>query len=113
MPLARLANEPCAFRTCRRNDVGLRVRSKMADRTRSSTRVSAKGQVVIPKAIRDASGWHTGLELVVEVTEDGVILRPKTLTRARAAEELLGCTEYQGPRRSLAEMDAAVAREAK
>jgi AbrB family looped-hinge helix DNA binding protein len=84
----------------------------MSTRTRSSTRLSAKGQVVIPKAIRDASGWHSGLELVVETTEDGVVLRPRALTRARAAEELLGCTGYRGPRRSLAEMDAAVRREA-
>jgi AbrB family looped-hinge helix DNA binding protein len=85
----------------------------MAVRERSATRLSAKGQVVIPKTIRDASGWRAGLELIVEVMEDGVVLRPRALTRARAAEELLGCTGYRGPRRSLAEMNAAVAREAK
>jgi AbrB family looped-hinge helix DNA binding protein len=85
----------------------------MAARNTASTRLSAKGQVVIPKPIRDATGWHTGVELVVELTEAGVVLRPRALTRARAAEELLGCTGYRGPRRSLAEMDAAVAREAK
>jgi len=85
----------------------------MATREISATRLSAKGQVVIPKTIRDASGWRAGLELIVEVTEDGVVLRPRALTRARAAEELLGCTGYRGPRRSLAEMNAAVAREAK
>jgi AbrB family looped-hinge helix DNA binding protein len=85
----------------------------MAVRERSATRLSAKGQVVIPKTIRDASGWRAGLELIVEVMEDGVVLRPRALTRARAAEELLGCTGYRGPRRSLAEMNAAVVREAK
>jgi AbrB family looped-hinge helix DNA binding protein len=68
---------------------------------------------VIPKAVRDATGWHAGLDLVVEITDEGVVLRPKAFTRTRAAEELLGCTGYRGPRRSLAEMDAAVAREAK
>ncbi|HEX4340623.1 MAG TPA: AbrB/MazE/SpoVT family DNA-binding domain-containing protein [Polyangiaceae bacterium] len=80
---------------------------------KSSTHLSAKGQVVIPKAIRDAGGWRAGLELEVEATEDGVVLRPRSLGRARAAESLLGCTGYQGPTRSLAEMDAAVKREAK
>ena len=80
---------------------------------KSSTHLSAKGQVVIPKAIRDAGGWRTGLELEVEATEDGVVLRPKSLGRARAVERLLGCTGYHGPKRSLAEMDAAVKREAK
>lgn len=52
-----------------------------------------------------------GLE--VEATEDGVVLRPKSLGRARAVEGLLGCTGYRGPTRSLAEMEAAVKREAK
>ena len=78
-----------------------------------STRLSAKGQVVIPKAVRDASGWRPGLELVVERTDAGVVLRPRALTRARAAAELLGCAGYRGPRRSLAEMEAAVTREAR
>jgi AbrB family looped-hinge helix DNA binding protein len=81
--------------------------------TKASTRLSAKGQVVIPKAIREASGWRPGLELEVEATADGAILRPKSLGRARAAESLLGCTGYRGPTRSLAEMSAAVEREAK
>jgi AbrB family looped-hinge helix DNA binding protein len=83
----------------------------MMPRIKASTRLSAKGQVVIPKAIRDAGGWRPGLEL--EATEDGAVLRPKALGRARAVESLLGCTGYRGRARSLAEMDAAVKREAK
>jgi AbrB family looped-hinge helix DNA binding protein len=82
-------------------------------RTKSSTRLSVKGQVVIPKAIREARGWRPGLELEVEATEDGALLRPKSLDRARAVQSLLGCTGYQGPKRSLAETNAAVEREAK
>jgi AbrB family looped-hinge helix DNA binding protein len=85
----------------------------MKARLKSSTHLSAKGQVVIPKAIRDAGGWRPGLELEVEITEDGVVLRPKLLGRARAVESLLGCTGYQGPTRSLSDMDEAVKREAK
>jgi AbrB family looped-hinge helix DNA binding protein len=77
------------------------------------TRLSAKGQVVIPKAIRDAKAWHAGLELVVQETEDGVLLRPRAASREEAAAELLGCAGYRGPRKGLAEMDAAIAREAK
>jgi hypothetical protein len=49
----------------------------------------------------------------VEATPDGAILRPKSLGRARAVESLLGCTGYRGRTRSLAEMSAAVEREAK
>jgi AbrB family looped-hinge helix DNA binding protein len=85
----------------------------MAPRNSASTRLSAKGQVVIPKSVRDANGWRPGLELLVEVTDGGVILRPRALKRARDVEGLLGCTGYTGRRRSLAEMQAAVVREAK
>jgi AbrB family looped-hinge helix DNA binding protein len=85
----------------------------MKPRIKSSTRLSAKGQVVIPKAIRDAGGWRPGLELEVEASEDGAVLRPKALGRGRAVQSLLGCTGYRGRARSLAEMDAAVKREAK
>lgn len=84
----------------------------MAFRSRASTRLSEKGQVVIPKAIRDANGWGPGIDLMVEAIEGGVVLRPRALTRARTAQDLLGCTGYQGPRRTLSEMEAAVAKQA-
>ena len=77
------------------------------------TRLSAKGQVVIPKPIRDAQGWHAGLELVAEQTDDGVLLRPRASSRAQAAAGLLGCAGYRGQRKSLSEMDAAIVREVK
>lgn len=78
-----------------------------------TTRVSAKGQVVIPKPIRDAQGWHAGVELVVEQTEDGVLLRPRASSRAQAAAGLLGCAGYRGRRRSLEEMEQAIVQVAK
>lgn len=40
------------------------------------TRLSNKGQVVIPKHVREAHGWEPGLELVVEGTSDGIMLKP-------------------------------------
>jgi AbrB family looped-hinge helix DNA binding protein len=75
------------------------------------TRLSAKGQVVIPKSIRDANGWQAGLELVVQETRDGVLLLPRAASRAEAAAALLGCSGYRGPRCSLAEMETAIVRE--
>lgn len=41
----------------------------------STTVVSTKGQVILPKAIRDAKNWGPGARLVVESTPDGVLLR--------------------------------------
>ncbi len=79
----------------------------------ASTRLSAKGQVVIPKAVRDSRGWISGLELLVEETEEGVLLRPRAASREEAARALRGCAGYRGPRRTLADMEAAIVREAK
>jgi len=42
-----------------------------------TTKLSSKGQVIIPKAVRDSHHWETGLELMVIDTGDGIILKPK------------------------------------
>ena len=77
------------------------------------TRLSSKGQVIIPKSIRDARGWKEGEELLVEETKDGVMLRPAQPFPRTTLQEVVGCMKYEGPRRSLEEMDAAVARGAR
>ena len=38
----------------------------------AKTRVSAKGQVVLPKAVRERRNWPAGTELKVEETPEGV-----------------------------------------
>lgn len=40
-----------------------------------TTKVSTKGQVVLPKSVRDAQKWETGQELAVIAMGDCVILR--------------------------------------
>lgn len=42
-----------------------------------TTRLSSKGQVIIPKAFRNTLHWETGMELLVIDTGDGLLLRPK------------------------------------
>ena len=41
----------------------------------AQTRLSAKGQVVIPKDVRDRLGWAQGSELEVVEAGDGILLR--------------------------------------
>ena len=42
-----------------------------------TTRVSTKGQVILPKAVRDRNHWPAGTELIVEDTPEGVLLKAK------------------------------------
>ena len=40
-----------------------------------TTTLSTKGQVILPKALRDALDWKPGTRLVVENTPEGVLLK--------------------------------------
>ena len=53
-----------------------------------STRASSKGQMVIPKAIRDALDIRTGTELRVELTGEGFKVSVKPADRAAAVLRL-------------------------
>ncbi len=60
------------------------------------TIISSKGQVVIPKSVRDAFGWESGTQLIVDTDEFGVLLRPLLNKRARAAEIAKGVQKLSG-----------------
>ena len=72
------------------------------------TRLSSKGQVIIPRAVRVAHGWAPGVEFSVEDVGDGVLLRPLKPFPETRVEDVMGCIPYQGPRRSLEDMEAAI-----
>ena len=74
------------------------------------TRLSTKGQLIIPKEIRDRHGWQAGTTIEVEDRGDGVVLRRAPDVDKTTLEDLIGCTAYQGPRRSLKEMEEAIAK---
>jgi AbrB family looped-hinge helix DNA binding protein len=75
-----------------------------------TTRLSSKGQVILPKAVREARNWQPGTEFTVEQVDDGVLLRPVKPFRPTTLEEVVGCTGYTGPAKSLDDMERAVAR---
>ena len=79
----------------------------------AKTKLSTKGQIVLPKSLRAAHRWKPGTEFAIEDREEGILLKPKAGTAARTWESLLGCVRYAGPRRSVKEMDAAIASEAR
>jgi AbrB family looped-hinge helix DNA binding protein len=79
----------------------------------ATTRISTRGQVVLPLAIRKSQKWPAGTELIVEETRDGVLLRPAKLFPATTFEEVESILQFKGKPKTLAEMDEGIAREVK
>lgn len=77
------------------------------------TMVSTKGQVILPKAIRERRQWAAGTELVVEDTPEGVLLKASPAFAPTRPDDVFGSLPYEGPARSIAEMAAGIAAEAK
>ena len=77
-----------------------------------TTTVSTKGQVILPKAIRQALRWEAGMRLVVENTPEGVLLKPAPVFAETRPEDVFGRLACNGPPRTLAEMEAGVLAEA-
>lgn len=75
-----------------------------------TTRLSSKGQVIIPKAVREAHRWKAGQEFEVEDTDDGVLLRPADPFSETTLEDVAASLPYEGPPRSLEDMEDAIAR---
>lgn len=78
-----------------------------------TTQLSSKGQVIIPKAIRDSHHWSPGLELEVTETEDGLLLTPKASFSASDLEEVAGCLDYKGQAKTPQQIEAAMQAAAK
>lgn len=76
------------------------------------TRLSSKGQIVLPSSIRHAHRWEPGTEFQVQETAEGVLLRPLVRHAPSRIEDVAGCLKARR-RVSLADMDAAIAGEVK
>ena len=85
----------------------------MASRTKVTTVLSTKGQVILPKAIRDRRHWEAGTRLMVEETEAGVLLTQAPLFPRTSHEQVFGMLSYDGPPKTLEEMDLAITDEVK
>ncbi len=77
----------------------------------SQTIVSSRGQVVLPKAIRDKRHWKPGTKLTIEDRPEGVLLKPIEEKKKLTIGDLRGILKYKGPPRSIEEMNAAIEKE--
>ena len=87
--------------------------SAMAAIDKLTTTVSTKGQVILPKAMRDHLGWGVGARLVVEEVDGVVTLRRASLFPQTDIDEVFGKLKSPVGPLSLEEMDAGVAEEAR
>jgi AbrB family looped-hinge helix DNA binding protein len=72
------------------------------------TTVSSRGQVVLPKEIREKRRWKAGTKLTVEDRPDGLLLKPVEAKKKLTLDDFRGIVKYKGPPRSVEEMNAAI-----
>jgi AbrB family looped-hinge helix DNA binding protein len=73
-----------------------------------TVRLSSKGQLVIPRKIRELLHWVSGTELTVIASGKGVTIQPAQPGTGKRLEKLRGCLKYSGPRVSDEELQAPV-----
>jgi AbrB family looped-hinge helix DNA binding protein len=72
------------------------------------TRLSSKGQIIIPKALRTAHKWEVGQEFVAIDVGDGILLKPKKPFPETKLEDVAGCLQYKGKPKTIEEMNEAI-----
>ncbi len=85
----------------------------MAGPVQLTTVVSTKGQVILPKSLREERHWAAGTRLVVEATDDGILLRAAPVFAPTRPEDVFASLPFSGTPRTLEEMDAGILAEAK
>jgi AbrB family looped-hinge helix DNA binding protein len=67
--------------------------------------ITVKGQITLPKALREAMHLKTGDRVLFEELDGGAYIITPITTDVQA---LKGCVSYQGPAKTLHEMEAAI-----
>jgi len=73
-----------------------------------TTRLSSKGQVIIPKAIRLNQKWDIGQEFIVTNTENSIILKPKESFKPTNIDDVALCLKYSKSTKTLEDMENAI-----
>ncbi len=76
-----------------------------------TTRLSTKGQIILPKNIRTSRAWAPGTEFTVEETGDGILLRPTDRFPKADLDEVAGCLPFKRKSKTPAQMSNAIRRE--
>ncbi len=71
--------------------------------------LSKSGRILIPSAIRKSYNWRPGTRLTLTATPNGLLLKPPVWYPDITLDQVFGCLNYDGPAKTIAEMDEAVA----
>ena len=85
----------------------------MAVHDKLTTTVSTKGQVILPKAVRQKRQWSSGTRLIVEDTDEGVLLKAAPAFAPTDPKDVFGVLHTGGKPKTLEDMKAGIAAEAK
>ena len=77
------------------------------------TAISTKGQIVIPKRLRDQWGLVTGSRVTIASTAAGIQITPVAARNAKAVLKGLGLSGYKGKAIAIEDMDPLAALQVK
>jgi bifunctional DNA-binding transcriptional regulator/antitoxin component of YhaV-PrlF toxin-antitoxin module len=72
------------------------------------TRLSSKGQVIIPKALREAQHWAIGQELIAVDVGEGILLKSRSIFEKTTLDQVAGALKYSGKPKSLEDLENAI-----
>ena len=73
-----------------------------------TTKLSSKGQVIIPKTLRNRYNWNIGQKLSVIDTGNGILLKSSHPFKDTDIEEVAGILKYSGKKISTDQMEKAI-----
>lgn len=74
----------------------------------TTTKLSSKGQVVIPKHLRQSYQWEAGQDLFVIDTGNGILLKAKNPFPETTLDQVAACLKYTGKAKSLEDMEMPI-----
>lgn len=72
------------------------------------TKLSSKGQLVLPKRLRDSRNWQAGTQFAIEESTEGLLLRPLRPFPPTRLKDVAGCLPYHGKPKTVRQMRKAV-----
>ncbi len=70
--------------------------------------LSANGQVTFPPSLCQAQQWKAGQTLVIMVQSEGLLIQSPSPFPPTTLAEVAGCLAYQGPPKTLEDMENAI-----